>query len=168
MKINLDNVELFNNCHTPYKPHKFLFDLQAVPSYNQQIIQEKSKRKESNSSLGNFSDEEERKDIVQSISVTVSPSVKHSREKKTRIIGEQTPGYIGLPSIKVFNTKYKVCNKAPCLEHTNSACFAYLRECETSRRPPRKNGVVNERGLSNIINLKYYFEQLLFNRRFLR
>ena len=168
MKINLDNIELFNNCVTPYKPHKFQFDLQAVPSYNQQIIQEKSKRRESNSSLGNNSDEEERKDIVKSSLETISPSDKRPRDNKIRIIGEQTPGYIGLPSIKVFNAKYKVCNKATSLELTNSACFAYLRECETSRRPPRNNGVVKERGLSNVINLKYYFEQLLLNRRFIR
>ncbi len=170
MKINLNKISIFSTT-SPYKPSSFKLDLASVQSFKSPLATINSRKNESTSSIDCETpldaNESPTHDNCRS-ELTFNPVNCHSTRDNYKMLGEQTPSYVGLPAIKTFNNKYKVCNKASFSEENHSSTFAYLRACETTRRPPRLNGIAKIRGVSTDLNIKYAFQQLLLHRRHIR
>jgi hypothetical protein len=152
MKINLNNEPILNK--SPFKPSTFKLNLAAVPSYSSILQSIKAKANESHSSIESDSPAETNANTNKCTSEMSFHPTSFPTSPDTKFIGEQTPSYVGFPAIKMFNKKFLCCNKAVYSEESHSATFAYLRACETSRRPPRLNGISKIRGISTDVNLK--------------
>ena len=153
MKINLNSEPTEKK--SPFKPSTFKLDLSAVPNFKNILDCVRAKTNESTSSIDCDSPTDMNtltKDCRSEMSF--HPTYFPTASPETKFVGGQTPSYVGLPAIKMFNNKFMVSNKAAFTEETHSATFAYLRACETSRRPPRLNGIAKVRGVSTDINLK--------------
>ena len=152
MKIKLNDEPLLNK--SPFRPSTFKLNLAAAPSYSNILQTIKAKANESHSSISSDSPTDANANTNNCTSeLSFHPTIFPS-SPDTKLMGEQTPSYVGFPAIKMFNKKFLVCNKAAYSEENHSATFAYLRACETSRRPPRLNGISKIRGISNDMNLK--------------
>ena len=119
MKINL-NSESFDK-KSPFKPSTFKLDLSAVPNFKNILECVRAKTNESTSSIDCDSPTDMNtlaKDCRSEMSF--HPTYFPTASPETKFIGGQTPSYVGLPAIKMFNNKFTELNRVNAIKFASN------------------------------------------------